>query len=62
LGVLEQVKHQNSPTKAHYFFNEHGSLLGFYGTIFWDSQKANRSHRWKEKGLSMHIPRQQLRR
>ena len=36
LGVLEQAKEINSPTKAHYFFNNNGNLLGFYGTLFWD--------------------------
>ena len=37
LGVLEEAKKVNAPTKAHYFFNEKGSILGFYGTVFWDT-------------------------
>lgn len=47
LGILEEAKIINAPTKAHYFFDHEGSVLGFYGTVFWDSENGNRSQRWR---------------
>jgi len=55
------MKKHNAPSKAHYIFDPQGSILGFYGTLFWDHKNNNRSLKSVDKGLSMHVPRQILR-
>lgn len=59
LQVFEQVRSLDTPSRSHYIFDKHGSMIGFFGTIFWpeeDNQpKARKKH-------NLHSERQELRR
>ena len=59
LQVLQQVHALDTPSRSHYIFDKYGSMIGFFGTIFWpeqdDQPKARKKH-------NLHIERQELRR
>ncbi|UJR08772.1 hypothetical protein I4U23_013028 [Adineta vaga] len=57
--VFEEVHSLDTPSRSHYIFDKYGSMIGFFGTIFWpeaDNQpKAKKKH-------NLHSERQELRR
>ncbi|CAF2042666.1 unnamed protein product [Rotaria magnacalcarata] len=59
LEVFQQVHSLDTPSRSHYIFDKYGSMIGFFGTVFWPEQdnqpKARKKH-------NLHIERQELRR
>jgi salicylate hydroxylase len=59
LEVFQQVHSLDTPSRSHYIFDKDGSMIGFFGTIFWPEQdnqpKSSKKH-------NLHIERQELRR
>lgn len=56
LGVFEQVKQQDTPSRSHFIFRKDGNLLGFFGTGLWEERCI------QSKKYNLHIQRQELRR
>ena len=59
LHVLEQVHALDTPSRSHYIFDKGGSMIGFFGTIFYPEQDKQPKAR---KKYNLHIERQELRR
>ena len=58
LGVFETVKHMDTPSRSHFIFNSNGTIIGFFGTLFWPTSDSSVSKKAKH---NLHIGRQDLR-
>jgi len=62
LDLFEQVQRMDTPSRSHYIFRKDGSLIGFFGTIFWpEAEKESGSIKKTNKKYNLHIERQELR-
>lgn len=59
LQVFEQVHSLDTPSRSHYIFDKDGSMIGFFGTVFWPEEDHQPKSRKKH---NLHIGRQELRR
>ena len=59
LNVFDQIKELDTPSRSHFIFNKDGSLIGFFGTIFWPEENHQPKSR---KKYNLHCQRQDLRR
>ena len=59
LQVFEQVHSLDTPSRSHYIFDKDGSMIGFFGTVFWPEEDHQPKSR---KKYNLHIGRQELRR
>jgi 2-polyprenyl-6-methoxyphenol hydroxylase-like FAD-dependent oxidoreductase len=59
LQVFQQVHSLDTPSRSHYIFDKYGSMIGFFGTVFWPEQDNQLKSRKKH---NLHIERQELRR
>ena len=59
LHVFEQVHALDTPSRSHYIFDKCGSMIGFFGTVFYPEQDNQPKAR---KKYNLHIERQELRR
>lgn len=59
LQVFQQVHSLDTPSRSHYIFDKYGSMISFFGTIFWPEQDNQPKSRKKH---NLHIERQELRR
>lgn len=58
-NVFEEVQSLDTPSRSHFIFNKDGSLIGFFGTIFWPEENHQPKSR---KKYNLHCQRQDLRR
>ncbi|CAF1106630.1 unnamed protein product [Didymodactylos carnosus] len=58
LGVFDTVKYLDTPSRSHFIFHSNGSIIGFFGTLFWPTPESNHV---TNKKYNLHIGRQQLR-
>ena len=58
-NVFDQVQSLDTPSRSHFIFEKNGSLIGFFGTIFWPEDNQQPKSR---KKYNLHIQRQDLRR
>jgi salicylate hydroxylase len=62
LDLFDQVQRMDTPSRSHYIFRKDGSLMGFFGTIFWIESEKNCELKIKNnKKYNLHIERQELR-
>jgi len=59
LGVFDKVKNMDTPSRSHFIFKSDGSIIGFFGTIFWPIPETNSAKQCSKHNL--HIGRQDLR-
>ena len=61
--VFMQVYELDTPSRSHYIFECDGTIVGFYGTIFWQESSSSTSSNEKpsNKKHNLHISRQNLR-
>ena len=59
LRVYQEVQSLDTPSRSHYIFDKDGSMIGFFGTIFWPEHDSQPKAR---KKYNLHIERQELRR
>jgi 2-polyprenyl-6-methoxyphenol hydroxylase-like FAD-dependent oxidoreductase len=53
LGVIEEVKRLDTPSRSHFMFRSDGKMVGFFGTAFWATSTAK-----SKKKYNLHIGRQ----
>ncbi len=59
MGVFDKVKDMDTPSRSHYIFKSDGSIIGFFGTVFWPIPETNSAKSSSKHNL--HIGRQDLR-
>ena len=59
LEVFQEVHSLDTPSRSHYIFDKYGTMISFFGTVFWPEQNNQPKARKKH---NLHIERQALRR